>query len=85
MASQQKKTMRCADEKRAVWQGRLEKTRTGLTKSGLMVSKYGQIISIKKHNIGKRRYAQMVKEGIAAPPYKKKRKSRFPGPRRSSC
>ena len=64
---------RPADQKRAVWEGKIPNTPTGLTKKDLMLSKAGQVISIKKHFIGKRRYAQMVKEGTAAPKYKKKR------------
>ncbi len=51
-------------EKRWVWQGRLDKTKSGLTKKNLMVSKSGQIVSKKKHAHGvkmyKRNYDQMA-------------------------
>jgi hypothetical protein len=50
------KSRRAADQKRAVFEGRLAKTDSGLTKADLVVSASGQIVSRKKHEIGKARW-----------------------------
>ena len=65
---------RAADQKRLVWNGTLSKTRSGLTKKDLAVSKSGQIVSKAKQANGIKRMAAMRKEGTAAPPFKKKSK-----------
>ena len=40
--------------KRLVWQGKLKKTPSGLTKKDLVKNKYGKIVSRKKHSLGKK-------------------------------
>jgi len=41
-----------------VWHGQADKTRGGLTKKDLMISKRGKIISKKKHQMGLQRYKE---------------------------
>tara|TARA_Y100000992_G_scaffold199242_1_gene135672 strand:- start:158 stop:346 length:189 start_codon:yes stop_codon:yes gene_type:complete len=43
-------------DKQLVFDGIKKKTRSGLSKSNLMVTKDGRIVSKKKHEIGKRQY-----------------------------
>ena len=52
-----------AREKRAVWDGRLAKTKGGLTREQLMESKSGKIVSKKQHAAGKRLHARGLQEG----------------------
>merc|ERR1719401_194760 len=42
-----------------VWAGRKEKTKTGLTKSMLVKSKRGKIVTKKSHAAGKKAYSQI--------------------------
>ena len=41
-------------EKRAVWEGKLNRTKSGLTKGDLMENKYGKIVSKRQHAAGRR-------------------------------
>ncbi len=65
----QTRPKRVADEKRWVWEGRLLKTKSGLTKSQLMVSKSGQIVSKKKHALGVKIFKKNKKAGLMAEPF----------------
>ena len=65
------KSRRAALEKRAVWDGKREKTTSGLKKSDLAVSKSGQIVSKKKMVIGKLRMEKLRASGKAAAPFTK--------------
>jgi hypothetical protein len=56
-------------QKRAVWEGRIPKTDSGLTKSQLTVSKSGQIVSKLKQAHGKKMMADLKKRGLWAPPF----------------
>ena len=58
-----------AREKRAVYEGRLQRTKTGLTKSQLMRNKNGKIISKAKYEAGKRLHARGKREGWLAQPF----------------
>lgn len=58
-----------AREKKAVWEGRLSRTKTGLTKSQLMRNKQGKIISKAKYEAGKRLHARGKREGWLAKPF----------------
>lgn len=58
-----------AREKRAVWDGRLTKTKGGLTRADLMENKSGKIVSRKQHAAGKRLHARGVQEGWLAPAF----------------
>ena len=52
-------------DKKLVFDGLKQKTRSGLTKSNLMMTKDGRIVSKKKHEIGKkqyRRYSQILRQ-----------------------
>lgn len=60
-----------AREKRAVFEGRLQRTKTGLTKNQLMRNKHGKIISKAKHAAGKRLQARGKAEGWLAKPFTK--------------
>lgn len=57
-----------AREKRAVWDGRLAKTKGGLTRQDLMENKSGKIVSKKQHAAGKRLHARGLQEGWLHPP-----------------
>lgn len=57
-----------AREKRAVYEGRLPRTKGGLTRSELMENKSGKIVSRKQHAAGKRLHARGLQEGWLAPP-----------------
>jgi len=48
------KKMRPSTYKRWVWQGKIKKTPSGLTKKDLVKNKHGKIVSRKKHSLGKR-------------------------------
>ena len=48
------KKMRPSTYKRWVWQGKIKKTPSGLTKKDLVKNKGGKIVSRKKHSLGKR-------------------------------
>ena len=65
---------RAADQKRLVWNNIIPKTKSGLTKKDLAISKSGQIVSKAKQANGIKRMAAMRKEGTAAPPFKRKSK-----------
>lgn len=74
---------RAATYKRWVWEGKLSKTPGGLKKSDLMVRPAdGQIISRKKHALGKSQLRKLKAAGLAAAPFRRasrrssKRKSR---------
>jgi hypothetical protein len=58
-----------AREKRAVWEGKKTRTKSGLTKSDLMRNKTGKIVSKKQHAAGMRLYARGKKEGWLAAPF----------------
>ena len=56
-----KKFKRVATARRAVWNGKAQKTTGGLKKKDLMVrTRDGRIISKKKHTIGKERYPKTL-------------------------
>lgn len=57
-----------AREKRAVYEGRLPRTKGGLTRDDLMENKSGKIVSRKQHAAGKRLHARGLQEGWLAPP-----------------
>jgi hypothetical protein len=65
------KSRHAADQKRAVWEGKLKKTDSGLTKDDLAESKSGQIVSKKKQMQGRKQMAALKARGLAAPPFKK--------------
>jgi len=46
--------MKPSTYKRWVWQGKIKKTPSGLTKKDLVKNKHGKIVSRKKHSLGKR-------------------------------
>ena len=48
------KKMRPSTYKRWVWQGKIKKTPSGLTKKDLVKNRHGKIVSRKKHSLGKR-------------------------------
>ena len=48
------KKMRPSTYKRWVWQGKIKKTPSGLTKKDLVKNKHGKIVSRKKHSLGKK-------------------------------
>ena len=48
------KKMKPSTYKRWVWQGKISKTPSGLTKKDLVKNKHGKIVSRKKHSLGKR-------------------------------
>lgn len=57
-----------ANDKRKVWNGEKNKTRSGLTKKDLMVRKHdGQIISKKKHQQGMKQMKWLKSEGLWNP------------------
>ena len=58
-----------AREKRDVWSGRLSRTRSGLTKSDLMLNKAGKVVSKRQHAAGKRLYQRGKAEGWLASPF----------------
>ena len=53
-----------AREKRAVWNGEISHTKSGLTKSKLMKNKRGQIVSKAKHAAGQAQYRYLKREGL---------------------
>lgn len=57
-----------AREKRAVFEGRLTKTKGGLTRADLMENKTGKVVSKKQHAAGKRLHAKGLQEGWLHPP-----------------
>jgi hypothetical protein len=62
-----------ANDKRKVWNGEKQRTRSGLTKADLMVRKYGgQIISKLKHRQGVELMRRLKREGRwnPAPPFR---------------
>lgn len=65
------KSRHAADQKRAVWEGKLAKTDSGLTKSDLAVSKSGQIVSKKKQQAGIKQMKMLKAKGLAADPFNK--------------
>jgi PBP1b-binding outer membrane lipoprotein LpoB len=66
------KSVRPADEKRKVWEGKLEKTRSGLKKSDLMISPSSkQVISKAKYKIGVAQMKKLRAANKAAEPFKK--------------
>ena len=60
-----------AREKRLVFEGRLPRTRSGLTREDLMQNKNGRIVSRKRHAAGKRLHALGTKEGWLHPPIRR--------------
>lgn len=62
-----KRSPRAVGSHAEVWHGTADHTSGGLTKSDLMKNRYGRIVSIKKHNLGKRAYARNC--GKMADPY----------------
>lgn len=57
-----------ANDKRKVWNGEKNKTRSGLTKKDLMVRKHdGQIISKKKHQQGMQQMKWLKSKGLWNP------------------
>ena len=48
------KKMRPSTYKRWVWQGKIKKTPSGLTKKDLVKNRHGKSVSRKKHSLGKR-------------------------------
>merc|ERR1719198_2159926 len=54
------------DAKAVVFRGTKDKTYTGLTKSDLVKSKRGKIVSKKQHALGKALYAKHAKAWISA-------------------
>lgn len=67
------KSRHAADQKRAVWEGKIKKTDSGLVKADLAVSKSGQIVSRKKQEQGKKQMAMLKARGLAAEPFKKQK------------
>jgi hypothetical protein len=65
------KSRHAADQKRAVWEGKIPKTDSGLKKSDLAVSKSGQIVSKLKQEAGRKQMAKLRASGKAAAPFKK--------------
>jgi hypothetical protein len=65
------KSRHAADQKRAVWEGRLKKTDSGLVKSDLALSKSGQVVSRKRQEQGIKQMAKLRAQGKAAAPFKK--------------
>ena len=56
---------RPADQKRAVWEGKIPKTASGLTRKDLAVSKStGKIVSKKKQQQGKKLMAAMMRDPV---------------------
>ncbi len=63
-----KKYLHLIGKRKSVWMGTAYKTRGGLTKSGLLMNKWGRIVSKKKHNqqytkSGKRKQNNLEKKG----------------------
>lgn len=71
------KSRHAAIQKRKVWIGELDKTDSNLTKKDLCLSSDGKrVVSKKRHELGLKRQAQMVKEGTWAKPFAKGHKAR---------
>ncbi|CAL8460988.1 g910 [Coccomyxa elongata] len=71
------KSRHAAIQKRKVWNGEIEKTDSGLRKSDLTLSSDGKrVVSKARHILGKKRQAQMVKDGTWAKPFAKGHKAR---------
>lgn len=49
-----------------VWHGTAKKTSGGLTKTQLMINKHGRIVSLKKHNAGKKTIKHLKSLGYVA-------------------
>lgn len=64
------KSRKVAYQKRAVWEGRLDRTDSGLTKRDLAVSKSGQIVSRLKQQQGRKQMQWLRKQGLAAEPFR---------------
>jgi hypothetical protein len=61
------KSRHAADQKRAVWEGKVAKTDSGLTKKDLAVSASGKIVSRKKQEQGKKQMAKLKAAGLWTP------------------
>ena len=71
------KSRHAAIQKRKVWNGELVKTDSNLKKSDLCLSSDGKrVVSKARHELGKKRQAQMVRDGTWAKPFAKGHKVR---------
>ena len=60
-----------AHQKRLVWDGKLDKTDSGLTKADLALSKGGKVVSKARQELGRKQMAKLRAQGKAASPFQK--------------
>lgn len=72
--SKTRKSPSAALEKRAVFEGRKQRTKSGLTKADLMMNKRGVIVSKAKYEAGVRLYLSTLASGKLAAPFQSGRR-----------
>jgi hypothetical protein len=73
---------KAAQEKREVWEGKRQKTSSGLSKGDLIKNKAGKVVSKKQYKKGQELYKKMKREGRLATPFRSKSSSRSKSSRR---